>query len=152
MSVEPFTRVSSEIEVRFPPALAAFLADVPVALSSIRGDPEDPASARLHVPVYLDDREADDEYWQLMAGELDRERAADRSLFARVTEEAVDGVRISVEDAYAYLRVLVEARLVLAARMGVDVEDDYEDLEPSQAGVLDALAELQVLLLRALGP
>lgn len=152
MSVEPFTPIGSEIEVRFPPALSAFLADVPVALESIVRDPEDPASARLQVPAYLDDREADDEYWQLMGGELDRERAADRSTFARVTEEAVDGVRISREDAHAYLRVLVEARLVLAARMGVDVEDDYEDLEPSQAGVLDALAELQVLLLRALGP
>ena len=148
----PFTPVGSEVEFRFAPELAAFLADVPVALSSIVRDRDDPASARLQVPVYLDDQASDHEYWELMGAELDRERAADRSTFARLTEEAVDGVRVSREDAHAYLRVLVEARLVLASRMGVEVEEDYEDLGPEQSGVLGALAELQVLLLRALGP
>lgn len=150
--IAPFTPVDAEIEFRFTEELAAFLSDVPLALATITRDGDDPAAARLRVPVYLDDPDADEEYWGLVGGDLDHERAADRATFARLAEEAVDGVRASREDANAFLRVLVEARLALAARMGVEVEDDYDTLTPEQSGVLGALAELQVLLLRALGP
>jgi hypothetical protein len=44
----------------------------------------------------------------------------------------------------------VESRLVYAARLGIDVEEDYERLGPSDASVLDALAELQMALISAL--
>jgi hypothetical protein len=45
------------------------------------------------------------------------------------------------------LRVLVETRLVLAARMGVEVESDYEKLEDAQSEALDVLGQLQLLLI-----
>ncbi len=44
------------------------------------------------------------------------------------------------------------ARLALAARFGVDTEDDYEQLEDSESDILQALGELQMGLLWALGP
>ena len=48
------------------------------------------------------------------------------------------------------MRVLGQARLVLAARMGVDIEADYESLDEHSAAVLDTLAQLQEALIHAL--
>lgn len=150
--MRPFQRRHDGIELRIPEPLAGWLSDLPELLESVGDREDDPAAGRLNVPVYLDDPEANTEWWDWMGGELDAGRAADRSAFRELVEAAPDGVVASEEEAHAFLRVLVEGRLVLAARLGVEVEGDYDDLPEEQAAALQALAELQVLLLHELGP
>jgi hypothetical protein len=53
-------------------------------------------------------------------------------------------------EAEAFLRVLNEARLALGARLGVEVEADYEELPEDDRSALDYLAGMQGLLLVAL--
>ncbi len=142
---------------RFPDWLAAFLRDLPGVLATVGESGDDPAAARMSVPVYLDDPEANGDYWRWMGTDLTEGRRADRSAFTELVdaadvERSSDGTTASRAEAEAFLRVLTEGRLVLAARMGVDVESDYERLERSQLEVLDLLAELQVLLIQELMP
>jgi hypothetical protein len=87
-----------------------------------------------------------------MSSELDRSREADRSAFREVLDAAPGGTIASREEAYAMVRVINEARLALAARFGVDTEDDYQRLADSESDILQALGELQMALLWALGP
>ena len=82
------------------------------------------AATRLNVPVYLDDRHASDEWWRLMGDDLDSARMSDRSVFSRAITDDLEP--LNDEDANALLRVLNEARLVLGARMGVEVEEDHD--------------------------
>jgi len=53
-------------------------------------------------------------------------RAADRSAFALTVEQSSRGVILSAGEAEAWMRVLAEARLVLASRLGI-IEDGWED-------------------------
>ncbi len=147
---ELFVSERDGIRITLPAGLVDFLADVPQALDLVGNSDVDPAGARFKVPVYLDDDGANDEYWRWMGSELDSSRAADRSAFATLLEDAVEGVVASRAEAEAFLRVLVEIRLAVAARLGVEVEDDYGMLEHTDAVVLDTLAELQLMLLAAL--
>lgn len=147
---EFFVRSGDQVRITLPEGLVEFLEDVPTALDLVGDSEGDPAASRLQVPVYLDDSAANEEYWRWMGGELDEARAADRSAFTLVLESAPSGVDVSLGEAHAFLRVLVEIRLTLAARLGVEVEADYARLDETDAVVLDTLGELQVLLLRAL--
>ena len=76
-----------------------------------------------------------------MGEDLSAARAADRAVFAKTIEE--DPRPLSEEDANAVLRVLNEARLVLGARMGVEVEDDHDRLPEESRQVLDYLGWIQ---------
>jgi hypothetical protein len=152
-----FEAVADGVAFRFPGWLASFLRDLPFVLTSVGDTPDDPAAIRMNVPVYLDDPEANDDYWRWMGTDLTEGRRADRSAFTELVDAAevegdAQGTTASRAEAEAFLRVLAEGRLALAARMGVDVESDYEKLEKSQLEVLDLLAELQVLLIREMFP
>jgi hypothetical protein len=57
---------------------------------------------------------------------------------------------MSIPEAEAFLRVLNNARLALAARLKVEVEEDYERLLEADRGALDYLAGMQGLLLMVL--
>ena len=85
-----------------------------------------------------------------MRDELDQARAADRSAFLELVAAARQGAEASPDEAEAFLRVLVEARLVLAARLGIEVEEDYERVPVPDAAVLDYLGGLQTLLIHEL--
>ncbi len=145
-----FVPTTDGIRITLPAGLVEFLQDVPTALDHVGSTPDDPAADRFRVPVYLDDGESNDEFWRWMGTELDESRAADRSAFSLILESADQGVVASLGEASGFLRVLVEIRLALAARLGVQVEADYQKLDHTDAVVLDTLAELQVLLLQAM--
>lgn len=146
----PFLPTPDGILVTLDPDDLDFLKQIPQFLD-LMGEPDnDPAAARLQVPVYLDDPEASEEWWRLMSGELHQSRTADRSAFALILDAAAEGTTASPAEAEAFLRVLNEARLALAARLLVDVEEDYEHLTPEDRGALDYLASLQEFLLAAL--
>ncbi len=138
------------IHLRFPDWLVSFLQDLPGLLATIGDGEGDPAADRFDLPVYLNNPTANAEWQRWMASELDESRAADRSAFAEILAAASEGVDISTLEAHAMLRVLGEARLVLAARAGVDVESDYADLDDHTMTTLDTLAHLQETLIDAL--
>lgn len=146
----PFLPDKKGILVNFDPADIELLSQIPEFLNSIGNDPDDPAAQRLRVPVYLDDPDASDEWWRLMGSELGQSRAADRSAFEMVVEAAEESIVVSIAEAEAFLRVLNEARLALAARLKVEVEEDYEVLGEPDRGALDYLAGMQGFLIAAL--
>jgi len=79
-------------------------------------DPADPAARRLRYHAHPEDEEAEARFRELTAGSLEADRAADRQRFATSLQRGTLGP----EDAAAWLRVLSEARLALAARLGLD--------------------------------
>lgn len=146
----PFLPTPDGILVTLEPDDLDFLKQIPEFLASL-GDPEiDSAAARLRVPVYLDDPESSDEWWRLMSNEMNQSRLADRSAFDLILDAASAGTTASHAEAEAFLRVLNEARLALAARLSVDVAEDYERLSEPDRGALDYLASMQEFLLAAL--
>jgi len=146
----PFLPTPNGILVTLEPDDLDLLRQLPEFLAGLGEVGEDPAASRLEVPVYLDDPEASDEWWRLMRGELDQSRVADRSAFELIVEAATAGTVASTAEAEAFLRVLNEARLALGARLGVEVESDYEELAEDDRSALDYLAGMQGLLLVAL--
>jgi hypothetical protein len=130
-----------------------FLGDVLPLLAGIGARGADPAADRLMVPVYLNDPEANEEWWRLMGQDLDAARQADRAVFSKmVTGEAP--VVIDLEEADAVLRVINEVRLALGARLGIEVAADHGELAEESRQVMDYLGwiqeELIVELTRAL--
>lgn len=138
------------LHIQMPDWMVAFLSDIPELLATVGSAAADPAAERLQVPVYLDDTEANDDWWRWMGGELAEGKAADRSAFSEILAAAEDGVEISELEAFAMLRVLTETRLVIAARAGLEIEADYESLDEHTSAVLNTLALLQESLIEAL--
>ena len=141
------------IRVDLSPEERLFLGDVLPMLAEIGAPGSDPAADRLRVPVYLDDPDANEEWWRLMGQDLDAARREDRSVFQRMVSSD-EPVTLSPEDADSVLRVLNQARLALGARLGIDVEEDHDDLPEDSRKVMDYLGwiqeELTVELTRAL--
>jgi hypothetical protein len=125
----PFRAVAGQIELTMNPREAEALLLVPELLESVGRSGADPAAGRLDQAPYPDDPDAASEYRRLMADEMAQSRAADRSAFALTVEQSPEGVTLSSGEAEAWLRVLAEARLVLAARMGIS-EDGWEEEFP----------------------
>lgn len=119
-----------------------FLGDVLPLLAGIGLPGSDPAADRLHVPVYLDDSESNEEWWRLMGEDLEASRKADRLVYEKMLSGA-DPATLDTDEADAVLRVLNEARLALGARFGLDVESDHETLPEDSRQVLDYLGWIQ---------
>ncbi len=130
-----------------------FLGDVLPLLAGIGSPGSDPAADRLRVPVYLDDQEANREWWRLMGQELEAARQSDRAAFEKMVSSQ-EQITLADEEAGAALRVLNEARLALGARFGIEVESDHDELPEDSRQVMDYLGliqeELTVELSRAM--
>ncbi len=148
-----FRNTRDGIEVELSSEERLFLGDVLPLLAGVGSREGDPAAERLTVPVYLDDPEANEEWWRLMGQDLDAARQSDRAIFQKVVKTD-DPVLLDTDEADAVLRVLNEARLALGARFGVEVEADHEQLSEDSRQVLDYLGwiqeELTVELMRSL--
>lgn len=146
----PFLPVPDGILVTLTPDDVELLEQIPEFLASL-GDPKDDrGAARLQAPVYRLDVEASQEWWRLMTEEFTQARIADRSAYSIILDESVKGTVASVAEAEAFLRVLNEGRLALAARLGVEQEGDLERLDEPDQEALDYLAGVQQLLVIAL--
>ena len=148
----PFQLVAGQIELTLDPEEAEALLVVPDLLESVGRPGSDPGADRLDQAPYPDDPEAAAEYRRLMADEMAQSRAADRSAFALTVEQSPGGVTLSAGEAEAWLRVLAEARLVLASRIGI-TEDGWEDDLPEDdppVALLHYLGWLQQSLAEAL--
>lgn len=117
------------IVLQLDPAESAFLSDMVRMLESVGQVEGDPGEKRLNIPAYLGDAEAAEEWRRLMAAQIADGRAEDRAAL-RTVVDGVGAVAVDPERAEAILRAVNEARLVLAARLGIEVESDYEQLDP----------------------
>ncbi len=144
-----FRLVAEGVEVTLPPHEVAFLSDLIKVLAGLGTPENDPGAARLSPPAYLGEPEANEDWKRFAGTELTAARRADRSAFELILE-AVDKAReegegsavISIPEAEAVLRVANDARLVLAARWGVDTAGDYERLRPEAGDILAFLGWL----------
>lgn len=127
---------------------AELLKDGLAMLEGLGRPANDRGAARLNPPVYLDDAEADAEWRKFAGSELDSARRADRSAYellldsvaaAGADPDRLGSVVASRHEAIAFLRVVNEIRLALAARWEIETPDDYDDLRPEAHGVLDFL-------------
>lgn len=148
----PFRLVAGQVELTLDSQEADALLVVPDLLDSVGATGVDPGADRLDQAPYPDDKEASAEYRRLMADEMTQSRAADRSAFALTVEQSPGGVNLSAGESEAWLRVLAEARLVLASRMGISEdgwEDDLSEEDPAVA-LLHYLGWLQQSLTETL--
>lgn len=92
------------------------LATLPSFLESVDASaPDDPAVVRLSPKAYGGD---EPEYELHAASMLTEERSADRVLFLEGCDAVMDEGALTVEQAEAWLRVIGDARLALATRLG----------------------------------
>jgi hypothetical protein len=119
------------------------------ALRSVPGiiDGGGDAGGRLDYTAHPDDPEADRRYRELVAGSLDDLRSVDRAVF----EAVVNGDEVAPESIEAFMRVVGEARIVLASRLGIG-EDGWEHEAPGdpETAMLVWLGWLQEAALAAL--
>ncbi|HSJ72361.1 MAG TPA: DUF2017 family protein [Acidimicrobiia bacterium] len=130
------------------------LAGIPDLLASVgdaAGDEmSDPAFDVLHRAAYTDDPDASLAFDRLVSGE----RAVARRVDGRVVEDVAAGAQeLTRNEALALVRVLNEARLVLAARAGAfDEGPSWEHriaTDPALAAVA-WLSHVQDMLVRAI--
>ena len=126
-------------------------------LTSVGHQEGDPAAERLSVAAYPEDAEAQAEYGRLMAPELDRQRGRDRAAVTSSLEAARDGpVNLTTDEAESWLMVINEARLALAARLGIE-QEGWGETKDEQSPPVPAMVLLVYLtgvqddLIEALG-
>lgn len=117
-------------------------------------DAADPALLRLLPDAYRDDAEASAEFRRFTAEGIGSRKV----LNARTMIETLHGVaesgevRLDPRSAGAWLRSLTDIRLVLAARLGIETEDDEDgrETDPIMRDVYDWLGFVQNSLVEAL--
>jgi len=145
---EPFLPLGDGgVAVRLGGEERALLASLPAFLGSVGAVAGDPATERLTPPAYLDDDAAQQEFARLTAAELTAWRREDRSRFVA----SLGADRLDEPTATAWLRVMGDVRLALAARNGVE-DETWEELgeHDPELGLVAWLGLLQGALLRAL--
>lgn len=115
-----FRAVPGGVEVRLLGPEIAILSGLGSMLSAAGVEPNDPARKRLLPEVYPDDKDASRDFRRLAEKERVEARSVDREVFARGLEEAAIGSFVlSADHAASWLRVIGEARVVIAARKGL---------------------------------
>lgn len=112
----PFKPHRDGVAVRLSDDERQFLLGLPQLLAAVDTEPDDPAHARLHVEAYPDDSAAQLDMAEYSGSQLAEARTIDRARFADSIENEV----LTPEDAEAWLTVLGDSRLALAARLGID--------------------------------
>lgn len=116
-----FRRRGPDIDLDLPEEeLVLLLLALPLLEGVSPYDPADPAARRLRYRAHARDAGAEARFRELTAGSLEADRAADRGRFATSLQRGALGE----EDAGSWLRVLSEARLALAARLGIEGEGE----------------------------
>ena len=144
-----FERSGAGIESDLSEAERSFLIDALDLLGSVGEDPGDPAEDRLNVPAYLGSPEENEQWQSVLGSSLEAGRLADRAVFRRWLEVSHPTI-LPLDEADAVVRVINETRLVLAARLGIDVAADYERLDDFDRQTLDYLGWLLEELTEAL--
>ena len=145
---QPFTYVDDGVLVGLAPEEVELLSALPRILESVGEVEGDPAAERLNPNVH-EDPVAEAGFREIVQSDLDRERIVDRAAFVGSLREQQ---KLSFDDAGIWLRVIAEARLVLAARVGIDQDGwTHEDFpDDHDALFVQYLAWVQESLVEAL--
>ncbi len=145
----PFKPHHDGVSVRLSAGERQFLLGLPHLLAAVDAETSDPAFARLHVDAYPDDVAAQREMAEYSGSQLAEARASDRALFASTLEN--EQAVLSVDEAEAWLTVLGDSRLALAARLGITEPGwevgDEDDPERITLGFLSYLQDQLVAIL-----
>jgi hypothetical protein len=139
----PFERRSGEIHVGLTSEEVAVLATLPGMVEEA-GD----AGGRLDYRAHPEDSGAETRYRELVGESLADARRQDRASMI----DALGSKSISIEDAEAWMRVIGEARIAIAVRLGIEKdgwEADADQSDPEMA-LLTYLGYLQDQLVEAL--
>jgi len=145
----PFRRIDDHIAVTLSPHERALLRTLPDRLARLGSPADDPAAARLSPAAYRDDPEASAAFTELIEDDLAAARSIDRQLLTAT----VSADSINDEEAEAWMRVVGDARLTLAAEIGIEDEawETDRNLADSQEGLmLRYLSYVQDSLIRVL--
>lgn len=133
----PFMNSGEGISVLLAPSEREVLRAVPILLRNADGDDGDPAWARLRAVGHLDDEAAAARFQDLTTGMLESAIDNDRDRLEATLEDDV----LDPADAECWMRAIGEARLKVAARLGIE-QDGWEE-DPAEA----ELVEMTVLRL-----
>lgn len=144
-------REGDRIRVRLPKQQQVLLAQLPELLGTVAADADDPATERMYPNAYPHDEAAAWEFNRMVDGELETARHRDQMTFAGSLERAM-GPGLPVAEAEAWLRVIGDARLVLASREGIGRDDELPDpsLSNPRLAVVHYLGALQHEIVEAL--
>ncbi|NNC91263.1 MAG: DUF2017 family protein [Acidimicrobiia bacterium] len=147
----PFKPHPDGVAVRLSSDERQFLLGLPQLLAAVDAEPGDPAHVRLHVEAYPADPAAQLEMAEYSGSQLAEARTIDRARFVDSIESEV----LTPDDAEAWLTVLGDSRLALAARIGITDPGweigDEEDPERITLGFLSYLQDQLVdVLMRRL--
>ena len=126
-------------------------------LESVGRESGDPAAQRLSVAAYPEDPDAQSEYGRFMAPQLEGQRQVDRAAVTSSLQAAREGpVKLTTGEAESWLMVVNEARLTLAARLGIEEEgwgETHDAGRPPAPGMvlLIYLTGVQDDLIQAMG-
>lgn len=107
----------------------ALLRQLPSLVGSVGAVADDPALDRMQPDAYEDDEDAAWDFRRMTEPELDQVRTYDRELFEATLDLTSSDLRLSFDEAEAWVRLIGDARLIVAARAGV--ARDAELPEPS---------------------
>jgi hypothetical protein len=138
--VSRFTVAGQKVLVALEPEEVAILSRLPTLLGSVGASWNDPAHDRLNPEAYPGDTVASREFSRLTEKELVEARSADRERFADTLRRLRERPVLRPGDAAAWVRVLGEARLVLAARHGMPAGGPSAPDEPPPAAAVEELS------------
>jgi hypothetical protein len=156
--VKAFRRVGEAVSAKFEPTEADALATMAgqvAALVADRAEYEgDPAVLRLLPDAYPDDGEASAEFRRFTADDLAARKVANATTVVRSLEKAVHArsattVTLDLQAAQAWLRALTDIRLTIAARLGIDSNEEEPEGDPLLLDVYDWLGFVQESLVAA---
>jgi hypothetical protein len=145
----PFMNSGEGVAVLLAPSEREVLRAVPILLRSAGPDDGDPDWARLRAVGHLDDDDASRRFVDLTGGMLASAVDGDRDRL----EESIEDDLLDLETAESWMRAIGEARLKVAARLGIE-RDGWEshagDGELVEMTVLRVLGFLQEGLVEVL--
>ena len=134
--------------------LAAQVAGMVLAVNGVAEDPGalDPAMKRLFPDAYPEDAEASAEFRKFTSRGLATRKADNADSVIRTLDAADESGAVSLDaaDATAWLRSLTDMRLTLAARLGIEREDQPPAADSVMQDVYDWLGFIQNSLVEAL--
>jgi hypothetical protein len=141
---------------------AAMLSDLAGQLIEILGDrspagasgSEDPAVLRLLPDAYPDDQEASSEFRRFTADGLAERKSANATAVIESLVDVAAGrtrtLRLDQLAAQAWLRSLTDLRLTIAARLGIETDDDRAASDDPLGAIYDWLGFVQGTLVEAM--
>ena len=117
---KPFRRKGDVVVVGLSASERTAIEGIPAVIEAA-GD----ADGRFAYRAHVDDADAEGRYQDLIGDDLDRLRAGDRAMFL----DTIAAGSLTIEQAEAVMRVVGEARIVLASRLGIE-EDGWEEEAP----------------------